>query len=173
MLAEMLRAEAASAMETVHFQTAVCASRYKTSTLAKRSSEAGANIDQLIGARRAGFAQLARSTSGIFHINRRRRRPERVSEARQVPHRRNYSAINLPRNNSPPKHTPAPAARRARRLEPSPYAAGQHTGVLTARDLPCGRFLGDSLGTGSHWNINTGWVHSILQTENGPEGGRR
>ncbi|GBP95249.1 hypothetical protein EVAR_67199_1 [Eumeta japonica] len=39
-----------------------------------------------------------------------------------------------------------------------PYAAGQHTAPLsTARNLPCGGFLGDPLGTGSHWNTKTGW----------------
>ncbi|GBP77265.1 hypothetical protein EVAR_50716_1 [Eumeta japonica] len=54
----------------------------------------------------------------------------------------------------------------------SPYAAGEHTGVLTARDLPCGGFLGDPFGTGSHWNTSTGWVHFVIQTESGPERGR-
>ncbi|GBP58157.1 hypothetical protein EVAR_86319_1 [Eumeta japonica] len=40
----------------------------------------------------------------------------------------------------------------------STYAAGQHTGVLTARDLPREGSLGGPLGTGSHWNTNTGRV---------------
>ncbi|GBP83143.1 hypothetical protein EVAR_90298_1 [Eumeta japonica] len=32
--------------------------------------------------------------------------------------------------------------------------------------------LGDPLGTGSHWNTSTGWVHFIIPTESGPERGR-
>ncbi|GBP27514.1 hypothetical protein EVAR_14336_1 [Eumeta japonica] len=54
----------------------------------------------------------------------------------------------------------------------SPYAAGQRMGVLTARDLPFGGFLGDPLGTGSHWNTSTGWVYFVIQTESDPERGR-
>ncbi|GBP14386.1 hypothetical protein EVAR_92378_1 [Eumeta japonica] len=43
----------------------------------------------------------------------------------------------------------------------SPYAAGEHTGLLTAHDLACGGFLGDPFGTGSHWNTSTGWVYFV------------
>ncbi|GBP76790.1 hypothetical protein EVAR_36638_1 [Eumeta japonica] len=47
----------------------------------------------------------------------------------------------------------------------SPYAAGQLTRVFKAHDLPCGGFLRDPLGTGSHWNTSTSWVHFVIQTE--------
>ncbi|GBP50054.1 Zinc finger protein 852 [Eumeta japonica] len=52
------------------------------------------------------------------------------------------------------------------------HEGGQHTGVLTAHDLPCGGFLGDPLCTGSHWNANSGWFHSVIQTKSSLERGR-
>ncbi|GBP76635.1 hypothetical protein EVAR_54596_1 [Eumeta japonica] len=50
----------------------------------------------------------------------------------------------------------------------SPEAAGKHTRVLTAGELPCGGFLkGVFSAQGSHWDTNTGWVHSTSRRRNG------